>query len=55
MFNLGYFTWVEQQGVDIPDFEVRRNQEWWDGLRGLTDTWDTMIGEFNNATGASHG
>ncbi|MGI9605674.1 MAG: pyridoxal-phosphate dependent enzyme [Acidimicrobiales bacterium] len=55
VFNLGYFTWVEQQGVSIEDFEVRRNQDWWNGLRGLPDRWDDMIREFNDATGASHG
>jgi cysteine synthase len=47
VFNLGYFTWVEQQGVSIPDFEARRSQTWWDGLRPLVDTWDTMIEQFN--------
>ena len=29
IFNLGYYTWVEQQGVDINDFEKRRNQQFW--------------------------
>ena len=53
VFNLGYYTWVEQQGVDIPDFEARRSQEWWGGLRHLSDTWDEMIGAFNDASGAS--
>ena len=51
--NLGYYTWVEQQGVDIPDFEARRDQQWWGGLRSLADTWDGMITDFNLATGAS--
>jgi len=55
VFNLGYFTWVEQQGVDISDFEVRRGQDFWNGLRPLTATWDSMIDEFNDTTGASHG
>ena len=55
VFNLGYYTWVEQQGVEIPDFEARRSQEWWGGLRHLADTWDTMIEGFNDATGASFG
>jgi hypothetical protein len=55
VFNLGYFTWVEQQGIAIPDFEIRRSQAWWAGLRPLTDAWDGMITEFNAATGASHG
>lgn len=53
VFNLGYFTWVEQQGVDIPDFEVRRDQSWWDGLRPLIESWDDMIREFNDATQVS--
>jgi hypothetical protein len=47
IFNLGYYTWVEQQGVDFETFERRRGQDWWDSLRGYTDHWDTMIGEFN--------
>src|SRR5207344_3411797 len=25
VFNLGYFTWVEQQGVSIGDFVLRRD------------------------------
>jgi len=55
VFNLGYFTWVEQQGIDIPDFERRRSQDFWTGLRPLVDKWDSMIDAFNAATGASHG
>ena len=55
IFNLGYFTWVEQQGVSIEDFEIRRDPSWWDGLRPIVGTWDTMIEEFNAATGAGHG
>ena len=55
VFNLGYYTWVEQQGVSVEDFEVRRDQSWWSGLRPLIGQWDEMIGEFNERTGASHG
>jgi cysteine synthase A len=55
VFNLGYFTWVEQLGVEIDDFERRRDQSFWTGLRPLTGRWDEMIEEFNDATGASHG
>jgi cysteine synthase len=55
VFNLGYFTWVEQLGVEIDEFERRREQSFWNGLRPLTDRWDEMIVEFNDATGASHG
>ena len=51
IFNLGYYTWVEQQGVPLPDFETRRDQRFWTGLRGLLQAWDAMIGEFNERTG----
>ncbi len=51
VFNLGYFTWVEQQGIAIEDFDVRRDQAWWGSLRGLLDTWDGMIAAFNAETG----
>jgi cysteine synthase len=51
IFNLGYYTWVEQQSIPFPDFEVRRDQAWWNGLRGYTDRWDAMIEEFNQQTG----
>jgi hypothetical protein len=51
IFNLGYFTWVEQQGVALADFEVRRGQTFWRGLRDLLPAWDAMIREFNGHTG----
>ncbi|TNF71985.1 MAG: pyridoxal-phosphate dependent enzyme, partial [Acidobacteria bacterium] len=35
IFNLGYYTWVEQQGVSLEDFEVRRQQSFWRRLRDL--------------------
>ena len=54
VFNLGYFTWVEQQGISVEDFERRRNQSWWNDLRPLIDGWDSRIDEFNEATGAKH-
>lgn len=47
IFNLGYYTWVEQQGIDFETFERRRQQSWWDSLRGYTGRWDEMISEFN--------
>lgn len=50
IFNLGYYTWVEQQGVDFPDFERRREQSFWKDLRPHLDTWDSMITEFNERT-----
>ena len=54
VFNLGYFTWVEQQGISIDDFERRRSQSWWNDLRPLIEKWDNRISEFNEATGAKH-
>lgn len=54
VFNLGYFTWVEQQGVSVSDFEVRRDQRWWSNLRPLVDHWDQMIEGFNDATGVTY-
>jgi cysteine synthase len=52
IFNLGYFTWVEQQGVSVEDFEARRPQSFWRSLHELVPVWDAMIGEFNERTGA---
>ncbi len=52
IFNLGYYTWVEQQGVELVDFEARRDQSFWRGLRELLPIWDGLIEEFNKATGA---
>jgi cysteine synthase len=50
IFNLGYFTWVEQQGLSLADFTVRRDQAFWRGLRDLLPVWDDMITEFNRRT-----
>ncbi|HYD30271.1 MAG TPA: pyridoxal-phosphate dependent enzyme [Azospirillaceae bacterium] len=52
VFNLGYFTWVEQQGVSVEEFERRRAQSFWDGLLNLVPAWDAMIAEFNAKSGA---
>jgi cysteine synthase A len=51
IFNLGYYTWVEQQGIPLPDFEARRDPLFWAGLRDLIPAWDAMITEFNERTG----
>jgi cysteine synthase A len=53
IFNLGYYTWVEQQGVSLADFEARRDQRFWTGLRDLLPAWDAMIEEFNQRTGVT--
>jgi cysteine synthase A len=51
IFNLGYFTWVEQQGVPLADFEARRDQRFWRSLRDRLPEWDELITEFNGRTG----
>ena len=51
IFNLGYYTWVEQQGVDLVDFDARRDPEFWDRLMDVVPAWDRMIDEFNDKTG----
>jgi cysteine synthase len=51
IFNLGYFTWVEQQGVSLEAFEKRRKQSFWQELRQAAPAWDALIREFNAATG----
>jgi cysteine synthase A len=47
VFNLGYYTWVEQQGVSVEDFESRRSQDFWQGLVDGIPVWDRLIQEFN--------
>ena len=49
IFNLGYYTWVEQQGTTLEDFDRRRDQSFWDGLLGMVPVWDGMIERFNAA------
>lgn len=49
IFNLAYYTWVEQQGVSLEDFDRRRDQSFWDGLSELVPVWDGMIDRFNDA------
>ncbi len=47
IFNLGYYTWVEQQGISVADFEARRNQSFWHNVAALREPWDEAIIEFN--------
>jgi cysteine synthase len=47
IFNLGYYTWVEQQGTPFDVFESRRSQDFWRGLRRHLGVWDEMIDDFN--------
>ncbi len=51
LFNLGYYTWVEQQGISSDEFQMRMDQSFWTGVRTIVKDWDEMIGEFNDRTG----
>ena len=51
IFNLGYFTWVEQQGVALADFDRRRSAQFWRALHDLVPQWDEMIEAFNRDNG----
>ncbi|HMU38263.1 MAG TPA: pyridoxal-5'-phosphate-dependent protein subunit beta [Pseudomonadota bacterium] len=51
IFNLGYFTWVEQQGVPLAQFEERRDQRFWQKLRAQVPQWDEAILSLNQRTG----
>jgi cysteine synthase len=54
VFNLGYYTWVEQQGVSVEDFDRRRDPAFWTGLQATIPAWDRLIRDFNDDTGARH-
>jgi cysteine synthase len=51
IFNLGYFTWVEQQGVPLDEFEARRSPDFWTRMRAMAGVWDEMIDAFNAEVG----
>ncbi len=48
IFNLGYYTWVEQQGVDIKDFEKRKKQDFWNDQYKFMLSLDKKIDQFNS-------
>ncbi|MDQ0510125.1 pyridoxal-phosphate dependent enzyme [Ancylobacter amanitiformis] len=51
VFNLGYYTWVEQQGISVEDFERRRHQGFWKGLAAHLPVFDEMIDRMNRDVG----
>jgi cysteine synthase len=53
IFNLGYYTWVEQQGVPLNQFERRRDPTFWDALKELIPRWDGMIDHMNRSIAES--
>jgi len=54
VFNLGYYTWVEQQGVSVEDFERRRHQSFWEGIAASLPQWDKLIEDFNAEVAGSN-
>jgi hypothetical protein len=53
IFNLGYYTWVEQQGVSVADFDSRRDAAFWSELQASVPAWDRLIEEVNAESGAT--
>ena len=53
IFNLGYYTWVEQQGVSVEDFDRRKDQRFWRDVAGSASEWDRLITEFNCEAGVN--
>lgn len=47
VFNLGYYTWVEQQNVTVEEFRQRRGQDFWQDVRAQLPKWDALIADFN--------
>jgi cysteine synthase A len=54
VFNLGYYTWVEQQGISVEDFDRRKHSAFWTELQASIPAWDKLITDFNEDTGARH-
>jgi cysteine synthase A len=50
IFNLGYFTWVEQRGLSLEQFEARRKPEFWAQKRRHLERCDQLIADFNART-----
>ena len=47
IFNLGYYTWVEQQNTALEDFEIRKRQSFWDKKTDDFLRNDLLIDKFN--------
>ena len=48
IFNLGYYTWVEQQGIKLEDFEKRRDQNFWNEHYNYILSLDERVEAFNS-------
>lgn len=53
IFNLGYYTWCEQQGTPFELFMRRKDQNFWDSLQTFVPIWDQMIRDFNARVAAA--
>jgi hypothetical protein len=53
IFNLGYYTWVEQQGIALEAFDRRKDQSFWQQLQASIGVWDRLIEDFNRETGVT--
>jgi len=47
IFNLGYYTWVEQQNVAVEEFNKKAEAKFWKNLRSEIKEWDKKIEIFN--------
>ena len=47
IFNLGYYTWVEQQGISLSNFEKRKDQQFWLDHYNHMTSLDDRIEKFN--------
>ena len=48
IFNLGYYTWVEQQGINLSDFEKRKDQKFWNNHYNYMLSLDDRVEAFNS-------
>ena len=53
IFNMGYFTWVEQQGVPVGEFLLRKAPSFWQQVHAAVPALDERIREFNERTGVT--
>ncbi len=54
--NLKYYTWIEQQQMDLADLEALwHDRDLWPRLFGQPARWDEMIAEFNAEAGVLAG
>jgi len=53
IFNLGYYTWVEQQGIALEAFDRRKDQVFWRELQESVGAWDRLIEDFNLDAGVN--